>query len=148
MPTWLNPRAILLARHAQHIVLIHFPIALFMTGTVLDLLSRGKRSSQFATAAYLNLTGASMTVLPTLVTGLLAWHFALEGQALKGRLLLHLMGASASAVLILASWWVHRRTRRTDGDLLPGYRLFLEALGVTLLALTAHLGGWISGLNS
>lgn len=148
MPIALDARTILLARHAQHVVLIHFPIALYMTGTVLDLLSRGRKNSQFTTAAYLNLAGAALAVPPTLATGLLAWHFALEGQALKGKLLLHVMGASASTVVILASWWVHRRMRRTDGDLLPAYRLFLELPGVAILAFTAHLGGWISGLNS
>jgi uncharacterized membrane protein len=35
-------RTILLAKHAQHVVLIHFPIGLFVTGVGLDLLSRRK----------------------------------------------------------------------------------------------------------
>ena len=43
---------ILLAKHAQHVVLIHFPIALFISGVAFDLLSRGKRDSQLASAAY------------------------------------------------------------------------------------------------
>jgi len=43
---------ILLAKHAQHVVLIHFPIALFVIGAMFDLLSRGKRNSQLASAAY------------------------------------------------------------------------------------------------
>ena len=30
----------LLARHAQHVVLVHFPIGLFITGVVFDLLRR------------------------------------------------------------------------------------------------------------
>jgi uncharacterized membrane protein len=30
-------RTALLARHAQHVVLIHFPIALYLAGVVLDL---------------------------------------------------------------------------------------------------------------
>ena len=58
----VNPfdlRTILLAKHAQHVVLIHFPIALFITGVGLDLLSRGKRTSQLAGAAYLNLSIAA-----------------------------------------------------------------------------------------
>jgi uncharacterized membrane protein len=146
MSTPLNPTTILFARHAQHVVLVHFPIALFIAGAVLDLLSRGKRDSQFAAAAYINLTGAALAVLPTIVTGLLAWRFALEGQKLKGLLLLHLIGGSVSSAFILSVWWVHRRARRMDGNL-PAHRLFLEILGVALIAFTAHLGGWISGLN-
>ncbi len=39
-------RTVLLAKHGQHVVLIHFPIALFMSGVAFDLLSRGKRASQ------------------------------------------------------------------------------------------------------
>jgi uncharacterized membrane protein len=101
----VNPfdlRTILLAKHAQHVVLIHFPIALFMTGVGLDLLSRGKRDSHLARAAYLNLCIAAATVLPTVMTGLLAWQFALEGKRLKGLLLLHIAAASVAAVLLIA----------------------------------------------
>ena len=63
-------RTVLLAKHAQHVVLIHFPIALFMTGVGLDLLSRGNRDSQFASAAYWNLSIAAAAVIPTVLTGL------------------------------------------------------------------------------
>jgi len=51
----MNPfdwRMIFLAKHAQHVVLIHFPIALFIIGVLFDVLSRGKRDSQLASAAY------------------------------------------------------------------------------------------------
>ena len=101
----LNPfdwRTILLAKHAQHVVLIHFPIALFMTGVGFDLLSRGKGDSRLASAAYLNLCLAAATVLPAVLTGLLAWQFALDGKRLKGLLLLHIMAASIAAL-----WFFH-----------------------------------------
>jgi len=32
----LDPRTILLAKHAQHVVLVHFPIAAFITAVGLD----------------------------------------------------------------------------------------------------------------
>ena len=140
-----DPRTVLLARHAQHVVLIHFPIALFVSGVALDLLSRGKRSSKFATAAYINLTAAALTVVPAAVTGLLAWQFALDGRRLKGLLLLHLIGGLASTVLILASWWVQRRWRKTES--IPKYGLTIELMGVAVVGLTAHLGGFLSGVN-
>ncbi len=38
----MNPwdlRSALLAKHAQHVVLIHFPIALFLTGVLFDLVA-------------------------------------------------------------------------------------------------------------
>jgi len=147
----VNPfdlRTILLAKHAQHVVLIHFPIALFMTGVGFDLLSRGKRDSQLATAAYLNLSIAAATVLPAVATGLLAWQFALDGKRLKGLLLLHLITALSAALLVVASWWMHWRSRRPDTVSLSRYRIPVELLGVAIIALTAHLGGFLSGVNT
>ena len=147
----VNPfdlRTILLAKHAQHVVLIHFPIALFMTGVGFDLLSRGKRDSQLAAAAYLNLSIAAATVLPAVATGLLAWQFALDGKRLKGLLLLHLITALSAALLVVASWWMHWRSRRPNTVSLPRYRIPVELLGVAIIALTAHLGGFLSGVNT
>jgi len=147
----VNPfdlRTILLAKHAQHVVLIHFPIALFMTGVGFDLLSRGNRNSQLASAAYWNLSIAAASVLPAVVTGLLAWQFALDGKRLKGLLLLHLIAALSAALLVVASWWVHSRTRRAESVSLPRYRIPVELLGVAIIALTAYLGGFLSGVNT
>jgi uncharacterized membrane protein len=142
-----DPRTILLAKHAQHVVLIHFPIALFITGVGLDLLSRGKRDSQLASAAYLNLSIAAATVLPAVLTGLMAWQFALEGKRLKGLLLWHVIAASIATLLVITSWWIHRRTRKSEALLLPVFRVPVELLGVAVIALTAHLGGFLSGVN-
>jgi uncharacterized membrane protein len=139
-------RTILLAKHAQHVVLVHFPIALFMSGVGLDLLPRGQRDSQLASAAYWNLSIAAASVIPTALTGLLAWYFALEGERIKGLLLLHAIAASIATVLVIASWWVHWRTRMTPVPL-PRYRIPVELLGVAAIALTAHLGGFVSGVN-
>lgn len=143
-----NWRTVFLARHAQHVVLIHFPIALFVSGVAFDLLSRGKRGSQFASAAYLNLSIAAAFVLPTVATGLLAWQFALDGKRLKGLLLLHLIAAAFAGLLVVASWWVHWRARKSEPLALPHYRILVELLGVIVIALTAHLGGFLSGINS
>ena len=142
-----DPRTILLAKHAQHVVLIHFPIALFITGVGLDLLSRGKRDSQFASAAYLNLSIAAAAVIPAVLTGLLAWQFVLDGKRLKGILLWHVIAASISTVLVIASWWIHRRTRKSESLRLPAFRIPIELLGVAVIGLTGHLGGFLSGVN-
>jgi uncharacterized membrane protein len=143
-----DPRTILLAKHAQHVVLIHFPIALFMTGVGLDLLSRGKRDSHLASAAYWNLSIAAAFIIPTALTGLLAWHFALDGQKLKGLLLMHLVFASIATVLVITSWWVHWKTRRMPSLILPAIRIPVELLGVAAIGLAAHLGGFLSGVNT
>jgi uncharacterized membrane protein len=142
-----DPRTILLAKHAQHVVLIHFPIALFMTGVLFDLLSRGRRTSQFAGAAYLNLSAAAITVLPAVATGVLAWQFVLDGKKIKGLLLLHLVAALLATLLVIGSWWLHWRTRQAEGTFLPWYRVLVELIGVAAIGMTAHLGGFLSGIN-
>jgi uncharacterized membrane protein len=141
-----DPKTVLLAKHAQHVVLIHFPIALFITAVGFDLVAQWTKRHGLADAAYYNLLMAAISTVPVLATGLLAWQFQLEGQKLKGILLLHLVLACVSTVMIWAVWWVHfRARRRAEG--LPNYRLALEVLGVVLIALTGHLGGFLSGVN-
>jgi len=41
---------------------------------------------------------------------------------------------------------VHFRVRRR-AEALPNYRLAIEILGVGIIALTGHLGGFLSGVN-
>lgn len=145
----LNPfdlKAALLAKHAQHVVLIHFPIALFIAAAGFDLIAQWTKRRGFADAAYYNLFVAAISTIPVLVTGILAWQFQLEGQKLKGTLLLHLVLACVSTVMIWLVWWVHLRSRRR-AEALPTYRLALEILGVVIIALTGHLGGFLSGVN-
>ena len=145
----VNPfdlKAALLAKHAQHVVLIHFPIALFIAAAGFDLIAQWTKRRGFADAAYYNLFVAAISTIPVLVTGILAWQFQLEGQKLKGTLLLHLVLACVSTVIIWLVWWVHLRSRRR-AEALPTYRLALEILGVVIIALTGHLGGFLSGVN-
>jgi uncharacterized membrane protein len=145
----VNPfdlKTVLLAKHAQHVVLIHFPIALFLTAVTFDLVAQWTKRPALADSAYYNLLMAAISTLPVLTTGILAWQFQLEGQKLKGILLLHLVLACVSSVVIWLVWWVHFRARRR-AEVLPHYRLAFESLGVALVALTGHLGGFLSGVN-
>jgi len=146
----VNPfdlKTALLARHAQHVVLIHFPIALFMVSVAFDFVAQWKRSVTLATAAYFNLTIAAFASVPVVASGLAAWQWQLEGQKLKGTLLLHLVLGVASSVLIWLTWWVHFRARKPERSL-PKYRLPLEAATVLIVAVTAHLGGFLTGVNA
>jgi uncharacterized membrane protein len=145
----VNPfdlKTILLAKHAQHVVLIHFPIALFITGVGFDLIATKTNRRGLQDAAYYNLLFAAISTVPVLATGILAWQFALEGQRLKGILLEHLILAGISTALIWLVWWIHIRARWNETEP-PTYRIPLELLGVTIIALTGHLGGFLSGVN-
>ena len=142
-----DPKTALFAKHAQHVVLIHFPIALFITAVVFDIIAQWTKRRSLAHAAYSNLLAAAISTVPVLATGLLAWQFQLEGQKLKGILLLHLVLACVSSVMIWLVWWVHFRARRR-GEALPTYRVPIEFLAVAIISLTGHLGGFLSGVNA
>ena len=135
-----------LAKHAQHVVLIHFPIALFISAVAFDLIAQWTKQRGVADAAYYNLLVAAISTFPVLATGILAWQVQLEGQKLKGVLLLHMVLACVSSVMIWLVWWLHFRARRR-AEVLPRYRLAVEFLGVGIVALTGHLGGFLSGVN-
>lgn len=146
----MNPfdlKSVLLARHAQHVVLIHFPIALFLVSVAFDLAAQWWRTAAFAAVAYYNLTVAAFASVPAVATGLMAWHWQLEGEKLKGTLLLHLLFGLASTVLIWLVWWVHFRGRKPERTL-PTYRSPLEIVAAGVVTLTAHLGGFLSGANA
>ena len=145
----VNPfdiKTVIFAKHAQHVVLIHFPSALFLTAVMFDVLSQWKKNKALAEAAYFNLMFAALSALPVLATGLAAWQWALEGQKLKGILLLHLILGCISSALIWIVFGIHRRSRNEAASL-PGYRLIVEAIAVVLVGLTGHLGGFLSGVN-
>jgi uncharacterized membrane protein len=131
-------KAALLAKHAQHVVLIHFPIALFIAGVVFDFLAQWTKRQFLAAAAYCNLLAAAAVTVPVLITGILAWQWQLEGQRLKGILLMHLVLGCVSSLLIWVVCLVHVRAQRKSGGVLAGYRLPIEAIGVALVTLTGH----------
>jgi uncharacterized membrane protein len=141
-----DPKTVLVAKHAQHVVLIHFPIALFISAVAFDLVEHWTKGAGLKQATYYNLLVAALATIPVLATGILAWQIQLEGQKLKGILLMHLVLASVSTVIIWLVWWLHFRAQRTS-KALPGYRLPIELLGILVVALTGHLGGFLSGVN-
>ncbi len=146
----VNPfdiKTVLLAKHAQHVVLIHFPIALFLAAVAFDFLGQWKNNRTLAAAAYFNLLLAAISTVPVVASGVAAWQWALEGQKLKGILLMHLVLGCLSSVLIWLVFWIHRRARRFPDEPLPKYRLPIESVAAVLVGLTGHLGGFLSGVN-
>ena len=146
----VNPfdiKTVILAKHAQHVVLIHFPIALFVAAVAFDYVAQWTKNQELAAAAYFNLLLAAISTVPVVASGLMAWQWALEGQKIKGILLMHLVLGCISSVLIWLVFWIHWRVRRLPERSLPKYRLPIEALAVLIVGLTGHLGGFLSGVN-
>ena len=137
-----DPKTVLLAKHAQHVVLVHFPIALFLTAVGFDVAAQWTKKPVFATVARYNMMIAAIATLPVMLTGLLAWQWQLEGHKLKGILLQHLVLGVISSILIWLVWWMHRRASRI------AFRLPVELLAALMVAVTAHLGGFLSGINT
>src|SRR5437868_15285840 len=146
-PNPFDLKAALLARHAQHPVIIHFPIALFIASVVFDVLAIWRKHPALASVAYYNLVGAATTIPLALATGLGAWRWQLEGAALKGNLRLHLICALTTGAIIFLLCW--RRSRlRAKGDS-PGAGYFaVMALGLMMITLTGHIGGILSGVET
>jgi uncharacterized membrane protein len=147
----VNPfdiRTVALAKHAQHVVLIHFPLALFVAAVAFDFLAQWTRNQALASAAYFNLLLAAISAVPTIATGFAAWQWALEGEPLKGLLLGHLVLGCASGGLIWLVSWIHWRARRGRTATLPNYRLLIEVVGLLLVTVSGHLGGFLSGVNA
>ena len=140
-------KTVLLAKHAQHVVFVHFPIALFITAVAFDFFAHWTKNLTLAAAAYCNLLLAALSTVPVVITGFAAWQLALEGQKLKGILLGHLVIGGISSVLIWLVFWIHLRARRHPQLPLPNFRLPIEGIAVLLVAWTAHLGGFLSGVN-
>src|SRR5437016_13734229 len=144
----LNPfdvKAALLAGHAQHPVLIHFPIGLFIASVVFDLVAVWRKQPILATVAYYNLLGAALTLPLAIATGLGAWQWQLEGAAIKGNLRLHLICALASAALILSLCWKRSRVQAKGESPRASY-FAVAALALIMITLTGHLGGIRSGV--
>ena len=57
-----------LAKHAQHVALIHFPIALFITAVAFDLIAQWTKRRSRA-SAYYNLLVAAISTVPVLASG-------------------------------------------------------------------------------
>jgi uncharacterized membrane protein len=140
-------KSVLLARHGQHVALVHFPIALFLVGVFFDVVARRIHRGAMATVAFYNIAVAGLFVVPTLVSGILAWKWQLEGQRLHGALLLHLALGCASGILILVTAWLQIRARHSSGKFLPEIRFPVELVTSVLVVATAHLGGIVSGVN-
>ena len=146
----MNPfdlKAVILAKHAQHVVVIHFPIALFIASFIFDLLGRWRRDRRFSIAAYYNLVAAAIMAVVAAGTGLIAWRWMLEGQKLKGALKLHLiLGLTSTGLVWLVTAWRIRLHKKPE-ECLPTSYLAVALLASAVIALTGHVGGVLSGVE-
>ena len=74
-------KIIFLAKHAQHVVLIHFPIALFMTAIVFDVAAYWTKRRSLEDATYYNLLVAASSDGPSSGN----WHLSPGNFSLRDK---------------------------------------------------------------
>src|SRR6266513_2378287 len=146
-PNPFDLKAALLAGHAQHPVIIHFPIALFIASVVFEAFAAWRKQPVLAAVAYYNLVGAVLTLPIAIATGLGAWQWQLEGATLKGNLRLHLICALTSAALIVGLCLKRSRVQAKTQSPSASY-FVVAALALVMITLTGHLGGIVSGVET
>ena len=139
-----DPRTVLFAKHAQHVVLVHFPIGLCLTSVIFEVLGKWRAHAGLISASYYNQVAAAIASVPVVATGLVAWRFQLEGAHLKGNLLLHLIFGSLASALM---WSVVALYRETETRWVA-VRYGMQSVTAIVILITGHLGGFVSGVNS
>jgi uncharacterized membrane protein len=146
----MNPfdlKTVLLAKHAQHVALVHFPIALIFVSVAFDLLSLLEQNAALLRAACYTVIAAAIAAIPTIVTGVLAWQLQFHGKAPRGNLKLHIILALSSSLLIWLVCWLHIKNQRQPQSASAFLRLTIGVVTVGLTLLTGHVGGFVSGVN-
>src|SRR5258708_19441912 len=99
-PNPFDVQAALLQGHAQHPVIVHFPIALFIASAVFDILAIWRKQPILAAVGYFNLVGAAISIPFAIAPRLGAWQWQLQGPPLKANPALHIISPLLTPLLI------------------------------------------------
>jgi len=124
--------------HPVHPMLIVFPLGLFVTGTVFDLIALFSDDAAFDQVGYWNIAAGMIGAVLAAVTGLLDWTAIPSGTRAKRIGLLHGAANGVVLVLFLISWLV--RMDNTDHRAGTG-SVVIEVLAVALSGGAAWFGG-------
>ncbi len=123
-----------------HPLLVHFPIALWMTAAFFDLLYLARRQETFATMARwligLGLAGAAVSIAAGWRDLLLQESLGV-GTALRKAHTVHQLLAYLSTLLFAAAFVGRWRSRLRT----PGWTILLSLLGAAVVAITGYVGG-------
>jgi len=139
-------KTVMFAKHAQHIIMIHFPIALFFASGLFDLIAHWRKSASLRNAAYYNLLAASISSVPAVATGLIAWQIMYGGSSPKGIILFHLIGAITSFALLWVLALIRFRGHKELHVRLSKTYIVLAVITCLVITITSHLGGVLSGV--
>jgi uncharacterized membrane protein len=123
--------------HSIHAMLIAFPIGLFVTAVIFDVILLLTKGGPWATISYYMIGAGIIGGLAAAVFGFID-YLGIPGTTRAkhvGRL--HGVGNVLVVVLFLVSWWLRRSAPQDT----PSAAYVISFLGVALAAVTAWLGG-------
>lgn len=123
----------LIPRHSFHPAVVHFPIALFLFGVLLELWGARSKPEARIAAKYVLIGGAISTLL-TLPTGLAV--FLRSGFKWEGVALIHFILALVATALMVAVATLRAKAQQTS----IGYWVLLLLAGAVVAA-AGHFGG-------
>lgn len=126
------------AGHSVHPMLVVFPLGLFTTAVVFDLVYAIGGNETFSQVAFWNIAAGAIGALVAAVAGLVDWTSIPPSTRAKAVGLTH-GGLNALIVLLFAVAWLVRldRTGHTPG----GLAATLEVIAIVLALPAAWLGG-------
>jgi uncharacterized membrane protein len=119
-------------------MVIVFPLGLFVTGTLFDVIARFSDNAVFDQVGYWNIVAGIVGAVVAAVTGLLDWTAIPAGTRAKRIGLLHGAANSVVLLLFLASWLV--RMDNVDHRAAAG-SVVVEVLAVAISGVAAWFGG-------
>lgn len=129
----------MIPKNAFHPAIVHFPIALFIAGLILDALGLFKNDKTLLLAGWYNLIFAAVSAFGGIASGVMAMVF--KGYPLAGKVQNHLLLATISTVLMWAmiSMRLHKHEKMNVTQRVIYYLLAIIAF--FLISWAGHVGG-------
>lgn len=126
-------------KNAYHPAIVHFPIALFIAGLILDFFGMLRKDKALLLAGWLNLVMAAVTALGGILSGVAAT--TLMKLPYRGLIFDHLLYAVGSSVLmwVMVAMRLHRHEKMNVGARVA-YYVLATACFLTI-SWAGHLGG-------
>ena len=123
--------------HYIHPMLIVFPLGLFVTSLIFDILRLVTGAPMWGSATYLMIGAGIIGGLVAAVFGLIDWLAIPAGTRAKRIGLWHGGGNVVVVALFFASWWLRRPAHAAP----PTAAIVLSAVAVCIALVTGWLGG-------